>query len=133
MICDTIILHSTMLTELYNILHSNTEHVLLNCAIILTKMPTQKCECNNGILTSCCNAPKHMAVLKWEHIRYWQRSQLTEQKTFIFENIVFWLFVNWLFSQCLKCYHMNTLIISRAYWRFHLSTDPCDLGASGRS
>jgi hypothetical protein len=26
--CDTIVPHSTILTELYNILHSNTEHAL---------------------------------------------------------------------------------------------------------
>jgi hypothetical protein len=46
-LCDTIIPHYTILTELYNILHSNTEHVLLNCAIILTKITTQNCGCNN--------------------------------------------------------------------------------------
>ena len=44
---DTIIPHSTILTEPYNILlHSNTEHVLLNCVIILTKALTQNCRCN---------------------------------------------------------------------------------------
>jgi hypothetical protein len=43
---NTIIPHSSILTELYNILHSNTEHVLSNCVIILTKVPTQNCGCN---------------------------------------------------------------------------------------
>ena len=39
------------LTELYNILYSNTEHVILNCcAIILTKMHTQNCGRNGFTL-----------------------------------------------------------------------------------
>ena len=56
--------HSTILTELYNILHSNTEHVLLTCAIILTKMITQNCGCNSCQDMSNYNPGTKSAAMK---------------------------------------------------------------------
>ena len=40
---DTIIPHFTKLNEIYNILHSNIKHVIINCAKILTKAPIRNC------------------------------------------------------------------------------------------
>ena len=52
-LCDTVIPHSTTLTEPYKLLHRSTEHVLLNCAIILTKIPTHNCGRNREAVVFC--------------------------------------------------------------------------------